>query len=228
MKKPIEPDAEENWIFESAENDITFNVELSFLDIVSAGFGGAIFLLIIFATLPVQSPESGASASRFIDLRLEINNPFALMEIQTFVNGKLSFRSRGIGIEIHPLTGKVWSATRLPAAQIIASLLDNSKKYGKAINLLNSQGARIISLRFLDPDPGVWSFKVNSFAHFPRKLGGQYPQFQATVNLRTELNDIAASWNINISGNPSSQLVDLMVKDDQKICLIIQPTKEKC
>ena len=45
---------------------------LSFLDIVSAGFGGAVFLFIVFASLPPEVPQSDETGqSRFLDISLE-------------------------------------------------------------------------------------------------------------------------------------------------------------
>ena len=45
---------------------------LSFLDIVSAGFGGSVFLFIIFASLPPEVPQSDESGQpRFLDISLE-------------------------------------------------------------------------------------------------------------------------------------------------------------
>ena len=45
---------------------------LSFLDIVSAGFGGAVFLFIIFASLPPEVPQSEATGkTRYLDISLQ-------------------------------------------------------------------------------------------------------------------------------------------------------------
>ena len=50
----------------------TASVALSFLDIVSAGFGGAVFLFVIFASLPIDTvaPAQGGGR-RFIDVQIE-------------------------------------------------------------------------------------------------------------------------------------------------------------
>ena len=48
------------------------SVALSFLDIVSAGFGGAVFLFVVFASLPIdtRAPAPGGGG-RFIDVLVE-------------------------------------------------------------------------------------------------------------------------------------------------------------
>ena len=44
---------------------------LSLLDIVSAGFGAAVFLFVVFASLPIDArPPSGGGGGRFIDLEI--------------------------------------------------------------------------------------------------------------------------------------------------------------
>lgn len=52
------------------------SLALSLLDIVSAGFGAAVFLFVVFAALPLGEPRpGGGGGSSFIDLRLEWDRP---------------------------------------------------------------------------------------------------------------------------------------------------------
>ena len=52
------------------------SLALSLLDIVSAGFGAAVFLFVVFAALPLGEPRpGGGGGSSFIDLHLEWDRP---------------------------------------------------------------------------------------------------------------------------------------------------------
>lgn len=46
-------------------------IGLSFIDLVSGGFGAAFFLFLIFVTLPITVVETGGGGDQYIDLRLE-------------------------------------------------------------------------------------------------------------------------------------------------------------
>lgn len=46
-------------------------IGLSFIDLVSGGFGAAFFLFLIFVTLPITVVETGGGGDQYIDIRLE-------------------------------------------------------------------------------------------------------------------------------------------------------------
>lgn len=56
---------------EEAEDGNGLGIGLSFIDLVSGGFGAAFFLFLLFVTLPITVIEAGGGGDQYLDIRLE-------------------------------------------------------------------------------------------------------------------------------------------------------------
>ena len=165
---------------EALDQEGSGSVALSFLDIVSAGFGGAIFLLVIFATLPIAERHGGGGGgSRFIDLYLEWSRVSfdgyqveALVELQIkhTVNGSSRrFRLGKQGAEIVPQTD-VFSPgdAKPPWRTALVTGYDRGGAYVPTEDL-DKEGSnrppRYLHARIIEPDDGEWSFFANLYRY---------------------------------------------------------------
>ena len=164
---------------EALEQEGGGSVALSFLDIVSAGFGGAIFLLVIFATLPIAERHGGGGGgSSFIDIYLEWSRvPFdgyqveALVELQIkhTVNGSSRrFRLGKQGAEIVPQTDVFLTGGAKPWRMALVIGYDRDGDYVPT-ETLSKEGSnnpdRYLHARIIKPDDGEWSFFANLYRY---------------------------------------------------------------
>ena len=130
------------------END-ALDGGLSYLDIVTAAFGSAIFLLFVFATLPLDQ-AGGAGADQYIDLQVEFNSSTQI-ELQIARNGQLVFRTLDPAFNPDPRTG----ASRLPDTDDYLSVhISNAR--------VSATDAQVIGFRVIGPSHGTWSVFANA------------------------------------------------------------------
>lgn len=125
------------------------NGELSYLDIVTAAFGSSIFLLFVFATLPLDQ-AGGAGADQYIDLQIEYVGDIDV-ELQVARNDELVFRTLDPKFDPDPFTG--WSG------------LPNSDDY-QSVHISNANlsedGMQVIGFRVIGPSAGIWHIYANA------------------------------------------------------------------
>lgn len=122
---------------------------LSYLDIVTAAFGGAVFLLFIFASLPLDR-AGGGGASCYADLQLAYARNTAEVEILLVHEGVQVLRTSDRRLTHDVVSGRTDTSGR---AQHI--LLTN---YGHAFDEPSPRQG----LRILEPEDGVWSVYLNA------------------------------------------------------------------
>lgn len=138
---------------------------LSFLDTVSAGFGAAIFLFLIFATLPIESASSLIGSEQFIHLQLEWDEPSAILEliVHTPEGETIRVFDNQDAATANPFTGLV----EKESTEWQGALVFGESHFGENSLVSTENGKRRISLRIIGPCPGkeedpkkTWSFDV--------------------------------------------------------------------
>lgn len=172
-------------IREALEQEGTGSVALSFLDIVSAGFGGAIFLFVIFATLPIAERHGGGGGgSRFIDIYLEWDlvsfdelQAEALVELQTqYIDTSGAahrFRLGERGAKIAPETDVFWPRGANPWRTALVVGYARDGEYAPMENLGQenpNNPDRYLHARIIEPAEGTWLFFANLYRY--QCLGG--------------------------------------------------------
>ena len=164
------------------------SIALSFLDLVSAGFGGAVFLFIIFATLPISEKRDGGGGggSHFIDLWLEwapfnedginvnedgINmdgiNVEALVELRIEheapgTEERRIFRLGNPRAEIATATDSLsFGQEQPPWSDLVVVGYDRDGDYAP----LNATDKRYLHARIIDPAAGEWSLFANLYRY---------------------------------------------------------------
>lgn len=125
------------------------DIGLSYLDIVTAAFGSAVFLLFIFASLPLDQ-AGGGGASCYADLQLEYSQTTAEVEIILVHEGIQILRTSDRRLRHSVVSGRTYTAGQ---AQEI--LLTN---YRHAFDKLTPR----LGLRILEPEDGIWSIYLNA------------------------------------------------------------------
>lgn len=125
------------------------NRELSYLDIVTAAFGSAIFLLFVFATLPLDQ-AGGAGADQYIDLHIEYSGD-TYVELQIARNEELVFRTLDPQFNPDPFTGQ----SRLPNTD------DYQSVHISNASISNSE-KQVIGFRIIGPTFGTWHVYANA------------------------------------------------------------------
>lgn len=149
-----------------SEDEGSGNAALSFLDIVSAGFGGAIFLLVVFITLPIATEGGGGGGStRYISIALNwpsirLSNgteAWPLIELQIEHN---KTRISTMYIDPDP-DHDILPPLRQRWKMAILSGFDASNRY----HAIGENAEREVQLRIVDPQSGEWNFYVNVFSY---------------------------------------------------------------
>lgn len=143
MGKPIPTE-----LLEDADQEP--NSALSYLDIVTAAFGAAIFLLFVFATLPLDR-AGGAGAATYIDVHVSYLGT-AVIEIQLEHNGKMILRTLDPTFSFDPRTG----VAKLSASPAFQDVLISNKE------MAASGTQQHIGFRVLGPAPGAWVVHANA------------------------------------------------------------------
>ena len=139
---------------------------LSFLDTVSAGFGAAFFLFVIFASLPVISSGGRQGSSQFVEFDIWWNNEDAVLEF--------ALRPPGDASDWIPLSGQeVSSSLRYGQLQWneraeVPNAWREAYAFGQsewgAVSRRNDPPeageSRRVRIRILGPCPGLWQMGV--------------------------------------------------------------------
>lgn len=137
---------------------------LSFIDVVSGGFGAAFFLFLVFASLPVDEPPRAGGGNRFVEVWLEWKDEAALGEILlTHNNGRL-LRLTANDYKIDPETGKMEARNPIRDAEFWTTAHTSGFAWfdRNRMSLANQSESRAVRFRFTDPCPGDLRFWVNS------------------------------------------------------------------
>lgn len=139
---------------------------MSFLDTVSAGFGAAIFLFLIFATIPIESASSRIGSEQFIHLLLEWDDPDAILEliVHTPEGSTIRVFDSQVDEAANPFTGLVEKKSN----EWQGALIFGESHFGKNSLVSEVVRKRRISLRIIGPCPSdvegpnkkAWSFDV--------------------------------------------------------------------
>lgn len=133
------------------ENDYTeSNSDLAYLDIVTAAFGGAIFLLFVFATLPLDR-AGGAGAANYIDVHISYPGD-TVVELQVEHNGQMILRTLDATFGFEAKTG----AARLAASPAFQNVIVTNK------DVRRSATQQHLGFRILGPATGVWEVFANA------------------------------------------------------------------
>ena len=132
-----------------AEGEDQTDGSLSYLDIVTAAFGSAIFLLFVFATLPLDQ-AGGAGATQYIDVQVSYEED-ANVELQIVYNDKLLFRTLDPRFQPDPRTGA--SGIKNPNFKFL---------HITSIASQNSGDSQEIGFRVLGPAEGKWEVYANA------------------------------------------------------------------
>lgn len=125
------------------------NGELSYLDIVTAAFGSAIFLLFVFATLPLDQ-AGGAGADQYIDLQLVYMRNIDV-ELQVARNDELVFRTLDPHFKPNPFSGQ----SRLPDTDDYQSVHISNASF-------SDKDKQVIGFRIIGPTAGTWKVYANA------------------------------------------------------------------
>jgi hypothetical protein len=145
---------EEDWEDDRTEDE-GLDARLSYLDLVTAAFSSAIFLLFIFASLPLDRAGGGGSPC-FADLQFEYENEDA--EVELILVHKYT---EGDGTEI------LRTSDRNLDYDEASGLVDNTRGRAKAILLTNQRDTfedanTRLGFRLLEPVEGTWEVYLNS------------------------------------------------------------------
>lgn len=139
---------EEAWDDYKAEDEGP-DASLSYLDLVTAAFSSAIFLLFIFASLPLDRAGGGGSPC-FADLQLEYDDKKAEVELVLVHEGIEILRTSDRRLAYDEASGRVDARGRAKAI-----LLTNQRdSFEKAKQRLG--------FRLLEPVEGTWEVYLNS------------------------------------------------------------------
>ncbi|MFY8273213.1 hypothetical protein AAEU32_03680 [Pseudoalteromonas sp. SSDWG2] len=147
-----------------ARRSETNTFTMSFLDLVSAGFGAAFFLFLIFASLPITPSGGMAGSTEYIDVELQWSERDYLLELVVYPPQGEPLRLGHPHIQIDPLSGQIYLSEQ-HNTQLIngfkAAYLTGSSAYGE--QSLQDQGSHqeFVHLRVIDPCPGQWRFAIN-------------------------------------------------------------------
>lgn len=125
------------------------NGELSYLDIVTAAFGSAIFLLFVFATLPLDQ-AGGAGADQYIDLQVEYTGNVDV-ELQVARNNELVFRTLDPHFNPDAFSGQ----SRLPNTDDYQSVHISNASF-------SDTDRQMIGFRIIGPSAGTWNVYANA------------------------------------------------------------------
>jgi hypothetical protein len=146
-------------------------IGLSFVDLVSGGFGAAFFLFLVFATLPMDLAGGRGGGSRFMELIVTWNDPELLVGLQ------VTFQPTGVVSAprmLEPRDRAMWRID--PRSGALSAR--NGKKFfsdgwvaGVALpdqpplwahDCPNAPCPRSTILRLTDPCPGTYTFQVRA------------------------------------------------------------------
>lgn len=144
-------------------------IGLSFVDLVSGGFGAAFFLFLVFATLPMDLAGGRGGGSRFMELIVSWNDPELLVGLQ------VTFQPAGVVSAprmLEPRDRAMWRIDPRSGALNVR----NGKKFfrdgwvaGVALpdqpplwshDCSGAPCLRSTILRLTDPCPGTYNFQV--------------------------------------------------------------------
>lgn len=176
---------------------------MSFLDLVSAGFGAAFFLFLIFASLPITSSGGMLGSTEYIDVELSWQDNEQLLELIVYPPDGKEIRLGQPHIQIEPLSGQVLLGSQ-QTAQLIngwqAAFITGSSAYGDtslhASN--NNQHTSFLHFRVINPCPGNWRFALNvnnrrSASPYMRERNGRTEITINRMNAYTSADDISAN-----------------------------------
>ena len=226
----------QGWIEEGAP------IALSFLDIVSAGFGGAIFLLVIFATLPIAELQGGGGGgTRFIDLYLNwdtLNESGkqveALVELQIehLDTGQVRRRIRlgKPGARIVPETDALVTADRQKAPWKTALVMGFD--WDGAYAPTESPRTRYLHARIIEPADGEWFFFANVYRFqcwtlegtrmSATECGPEERGLKMTGQLSCSSSNELFLLDKMVSGNPNSP-PDALFNETEAPCIFVEP-----
>lgn len=139
---------EEDWDDDRTE-DKGLDARLSYLDLVTAAFSSAIFLLFIFASLPLDRAGGGGSPC-FADLQLEYGDKNAEVELVLVHEGIEILRTSDRRLAYDPASGRVYGRGRAKAI-LLTSHRDTFEKANTRLGF-----------RLIEPVEGTWEVYLNS------------------------------------------------------------------
>lgn len=140
------------------ENTLANPFAMSFLDTVSAGFGAAYFLFIIFASLPIVQSGGMLGSSQFIELEIAWKDPGVAIYPIVHFNGK--------AIAIHqnvPSTGAILAdghEESYPGVWQKAFSFGGSPYGTQEILRGSNKKSRGLKVNILGPCTGDWKFEL--------------------------------------------------------------------
>lgn len=140
---------------------------MSFLDIVCSGFGAAIFMYIIFASMPIQQAGGKKGSTDYIQLDVKWNQSSGQTDrtLSIYVkppNGEF-IQLHGQNRSIDPETGRIsisGKESQSGAWGVVYTTGLSSTSDGIDDMLIGTKKAA--SVRIIHPCPGEWKFAVNS------------------------------------------------------------------
>lgn len=141
---------------------------LSYVDMISGGFGAAFFLFLIFVSFPIETSSTPSNGSRFLDVWVSWDDPevsiFSVVEFTPVPTGTrmpralvYSLNSRSMNRD--PSTGEVTYSGR--AAPFWANFAEAGYGSGGDRGMQQSDTGHAAQwLRFSDPCPGTYKILV--------------------------------------------------------------------
>lgn len=141
---------------------------LSYIDMVSGGFGAAFFLFLIFVSFPIETSSTPSNGSRFLDVWVSWEDPdvsvFSKVEFTpeangTTVPGTLAYSLNSRAMSRDPGTGEVTYSGR--AAPFWTKFAEAGYGSGGDRGMRHSDTGHAAQwLRFSDPCPGTYKIFV--------------------------------------------------------------------
>jgi hypothetical protein len=140
---------------------------LSFIDLVSGGFGAAFFMFLMFVTLPITVIDAGGGGEQYIDIRLEWDGDVRLEPIIGYTphNSPIEryLRLSSNSVQISPASGTVsYSEQRFWRDLIVFGHAGRGAERMQNIGTSGASAKETATLvRFIQPCPGRYRVFVN-------------------------------------------------------------------
>ena len=144
---------------------------LSFVDMVSGGFGAAFFLFLIFASLPIEEQsQDGGGGSRFVEIWMTWPKGPKRAEVYLKHNDSKEIRLTSGNFEEQPGTGRLVSKAQLDVFWE-SGTSSGFSWFGSNVMENSINGDNAIRLRFINPCSGT--LKIGGAIH-GRSLGSDW------------------------------------------------------